>query len=236
MAYTFDGRIRYSETGPDKKLTLMSLVDYFQDCSTFHSEDSGLGLDYLRQTDRAWMIVFWQIDIERLPSLCENVTTGTSAYEFKGFYGLRNFDMKDASGAYLAKANSVWVLMDMNSQKPCAVDRQEMAAYGPLSEKLDMEYLPRKIRRPSDYEQMPSFPVGMHHLDTNQHVNNGQYIGMAEEYLPKGFPIRRFCVEYCRQAHLHDEIFPRVTRTDHEVTVMLCGADEKPYAIVKFEA
>ena len=40
--YTFDSRIRYSEVGEDKRLTLISLVDYFQDCSTFQSEDLGI--------------------------------------------------------------------------------------------------------------------------------------------------------------------------------------------------
>ncbi len=37
--YTFQSRIRYSEVGPDGRLTLESLLDYFQDASTFHSED-----------------------------------------------------------------------------------------------------------------------------------------------------------------------------------------------------
>ena len=33
--YTFDSRVRYSEIGEDKKLTLNSLLNYFQDCTTF---------------------------------------------------------------------------------------------------------------------------------------------------------------------------------------------------------
>ena len=35
--YTFDGRVRYSEVGEDGLLTMQSLLDYFQDCSTFQS-------------------------------------------------------------------------------------------------------------------------------------------------------------------------------------------------------
>ena len=44
--YTFESRIRYSETDSEGKLTMASLINYFQDCSTFQSEDHGLGLDY----------------------------------------------------------------------------------------------------------------------------------------------------------------------------------------------
>ena len=33
--YTFDSRVRYSETGEDGLLSLPAIVDYFQDASTF---------------------------------------------------------------------------------------------------------------------------------------------------------------------------------------------------------
>ena len=45
--YTFDSRVRYSEIGEDKKLTLYSLLNYFQDCTTFHSESLGRGMEVL---------------------------------------------------------------------------------------------------------------------------------------------------------------------------------------------
>lgn len=43
MPFEFTSRVRYSETDPEEKLTLVSLVDYFQDASTFQSEDCGSG-------------------------------------------------------------------------------------------------------------------------------------------------------------------------------------------------
>ena len=50
-----------------------------------------------------------------------------------------------------------------------------------------MEYAPRKISVPEEFQEFPSFPGKAHHLDTNHHVNNGQYILMAMEYLLKDF-------------------------------------------------
>ena len=47
--YTFSGRVRFSETDPDGILRMESLIDYFQDCSTFQSEDLGVGMDYLKK-------------------------------------------------------------------------------------------------------------------------------------------------------------------------------------------
>ena len=53
--YQMESRIRYSETDADGRLTPEKLIDYFQDCSTFQSEDNGLGVERLRhkETDRA---------------------------------------------------------------------------------------------------------------------------------------------------------------------------------------
>ena len=45
--YTFDGRIRYSEVDRSRKLTAEKMIDYFQDCTSFQSEDLGIGLDYM---------------------------------------------------------------------------------------------------------------------------------------------------------------------------------------------
>lgn len=41
MKYSFDSRVRYSEIGEDRHLTLNGMINYFQDCSTFQSEAAG---------------------------------------------------------------------------------------------------------------------------------------------------------------------------------------------------
>ena len=49
------------------KLSLESLLDYFQDCSTFQSEDLNIGVEYLKERNMAWILSAWQIVVERLP-------------------------------------------------------------------------------------------------------------------------------------------------------------------------
>lgn len=51
--YTFESRVRFSEVDHTEMLTLPSLVNYFQDCSTFQSEDIGLGIDVLKGQGKA---------------------------------------------------------------------------------------------------------------------------------------------------------------------------------------
>lgn len=206
--YTFDGRIRYSETDPDGFLKIESLIDYFQDCSTFQSDDLGVGMEYLISHHYAWMINYWQLDIYRLPRWSERVVTGTSPYEIKGIMGLRNFMMETAEGERLVDANSVWTLMDMEKLTPTRVPQEILDRYE-LFPKFDMEYTPRKIRIPSE-GGIPGDPIHIteQYLDSNQHVNNGQYVRMAMANETGEDTIRRLCVEYKRQAHLGDVITP----------------------------
>lgn len=232
--YTFDSRVRYSEVGEDGCLSLQSLLDYFQDCSTFHSEDIGLGMEYLESIRRVWLLSAWQICIERYPRLSEHIVIGTSPYEFRSFMGCRNFLMQTASGEVLAYANSIWTLMDTESMRP-AKPTQEMLAGYVLEGKYPMDYAPRKIAVPADGGAREPFTVKPHHLDTNHHVNNGQYVRMAMDYIPTDFTIRQLRVEYKSQAVLGDVICPVVSnREDGSLyTVSLNTKEGNPYSIVE---
>ena len=232
--YTFDGRVRYSEVGTDGNMTLIALLDYFQDCSTFHSEDIGLGPDYLRELNQVWMLSAWQICVNRYPHLCEKIVIGTAPYDFRGFVGYRNFEMKTQGGEVLAYANSVWSLMDLAKMAPAKPTEKMLTGYV-LEEKYPMEYAPRKIHVPEDGEHMEPFAVKEYHLDTNNHVNNGQHVRMAMDYVPKDFRVRQLRVEYKNQAILGDMIYPAVS-SDKEAglyTVALNREDGRPYSIVE---
>ena len=146
--YTYDARIRYSEADCENKLTPEGLLNYFQDCSTFQSEDLGLGVKYMLKHHLVWALSSWQIDVERYPEIGERVKIGTLPYAFKGFIGFRNFWMEDGEGKRLAAANSIWTLLDLETGKPVR-PLQEMLDGYQISPRLEMEYLPRKIVVPA---------------------------------------------------------------------------------------
>ena len=119
--YTFDSRVRYSETGEEGLLSLPAIVDYFQDVSTFQSEDLGIGIDFLKEKDLLWVMSAWQVVVHRYPALGEKIKIGTIPYELRGFMGLRNFFMDTEDGERLAQANSVWSLINHKKGVPVRV-------------------------------------------------------------------------------------------------------------------
>ena len=92
--YEFDSRVRYSEVDHHGTMTVPALINYFQDCSTFQSEDLGIGTTVLKEEKRAWLLSYWQVILNRKPELGEKITIGTFATEFKGLFGNRNFYIK----------------------------------------------------------------------------------------------------------------------------------------------
>lgn len=232
MMYGFDSRVRYSEIGEDKKLTLYHLINYFQDCTTFHSASIGYGVDSLVEKGFAWVLSAWQIVICRYPEMGEAIRINTWPYEFKGFAGKRNFQMTTETGEVLAYANSIWTYINLQTGKPARVPKEQAEVYG-LESKLDMEYLPRKIELLPNMEAREEFAVSRYHLDTNHHVNNAQYVRYAQEYLPSGFPIRQMRAEYRKQVMLGEHLIPYVGEKDGVVVVTLCDQENQPCAIVE---
>ena len=231
--YTFDSRIRYSETDSEGKLTMASLINYFQDCSTFHSEDVGLGIEYLKEKNLVWVLSSWQIVVERYPDMGENVTIGTQPYDMKGFLGYRNFWMLDGKGGYIAKANTLWSLLDTEKGKPSNIPDGMAEGYG-IGERLEMEYAPRKIAVPQGGLNREAIIVKKHHIDSNHHVNNQQFVNMAMDFMPEGFVVRQLRAEYKKQAYLDDILMPYVAETEGKTVVSLTDQSGTPYVIVEF--
>lgn len=234
MRYTFKSRVRYSEIDQSGALTLPGLINYFQDCSTFQSEELGQSIDVLKERKRAWVLSYWQVVIDRYPKMGEEITTGTFAYDFRGLFGERNFFMEDAEGNQVACANSLWVYMDIEKGRPVVPEPEEVEVYGE-EPRLNMEYEGRKIRPPKEVVDMPSFPVRRFHIDTNGHVNNCQYVQMALEMIPQETVVRQIRVGYTKSAVLGDIIYPRYAKEENRSVVELCDENGKAYATVEIK-
>lgn len=230
--YIFNSRIRYSEIDHHGTITLPGIINYFQDASTFQSEDIGLGTEVLKERKKAWILAYWQVIVERYPKLGEQITVGTFATGFKGLFGDRNFVMKDESGQQVACASSLWVFMDMEKGRPTRPGAEDTEPYG-VEAPLDMPYEGRKIVIPERMEEREAFPVRKYHIDTNEHVNNCQYVQMAMEMLPKDMRVHQLRVDYKKSAVQGDIIRPKVAEEPERTVISLCDEAGKEYAVLE---
>ena len=205
--YGFDSRVRYSETDEEGILSIEGMMNYLQDCSTFQSEDIGVGLSYMRGKKAAWWVYNWNIEIIRMPKLGDMIRIETWPHGFRGIFGYRNFVIRDAKGEILVQADSAWFYYDLESMTPSRPPKEDIDAYG-SEERLAMSQVPRRMSIPEGGTELSAVTVTRHHLDTNHHVNNAQYIEIARECLPEKTKIRRIWAEYRKAAVLGDVMVP----------------------------
>ena len=233
--YSYDFRVGFSQTDNNRMMTIPAIIDAFQDCSCFHSDDLGVGFDYLIPKSLVWVINYWEVEIIKHPRYGQKLTVGTFPYDFKGFFGYRNFCLTDESGDYLVKANSLWILMDWSKMVPSKVTDEMKGAYV-TSSKLDMNYSSRKITLPDvTATELETVTIGRQHLDSNGHVNNGQYIKIAMGCVPDIGSCTRLRAEYREQAHMGDVIHPMLYEYN-DLTVISLNSDlGKAYTVIELK-
>ncbi len=238
--YEMKREITYSQVRRDLKVDMACMAHFFQDAVLVQSEQIGKGVEETKRTKKAWFLSSWQIEVMRYPAFMENVTVRTWPYEFKSMYGYRNFDVIDEQGERIARANSIWIFMDLENMRPTKVTKERVEGYE-IAPPLDMEYAPRKIQIlddtyiVSEIEQHPIL-VKPSFLDSNQHVNNGRYVTEAMDYLPTDVVWKQMRVDYRKAATLGDKMYPVGYRNGNVFQVVFQDETGSPYVIVEMQA
>ena len=245
--YSFDTRVRYSELAEDKKASIVSIINYFQDCCTFEAEDGGVGLRWLKEHGTAWMLTGWQVHVIRRPRYCEDIRVTTWACDFRYSFGKRSFTITDMEGNLLVWALSDWAYVNIETGSfEKHVPEKELEVYGmdvPISERFEefkIEGNPEdviikgKIRIPEDMEALPSLCVTPANLDTNHHVNNVEYVALAKSVISDEIDTRLLRTEIKRQSKLGDIICPYIHREENKIVVVLCGEEGETRLVTEF--
>ena len=209
--YRYKDRVSFSRMDYTGRLSVSGVVDAMQDCCMFHSEAVGRSSQELLKINRAWLVNSWHIVFKRRPKMGEEFFASTWAYQFKGVFGCRNLLLESLDSEVLACADSHWFYADVTTGKPEKVAQEEIEAYG-TQERYDMPKKSRKVRCPDNLELCQKLTVCQSYLDTNGHMNNGQYIRLATNVLPKDFAVSELRAEYRLAAHLDDEIYIRTAK------------------------
>ncbi|MBQ1327412.1 MAG: acyl-[Eubacterium sp.] len=238
--YSFDTRVRFSEITENKKMSLVAIINCFQDCCTYEAEDGGVGLDWFDTHHSTWMLVNWQIKIKKYPVFCQNIKVTTWACGFRAFIGKRNFTIEDReTGELLVYAYSEWAYVNTEKNRPERnVPEKELNVYG-MKEPLQMDFETGKIEVPQleaddSATLLNPITVTRTDIDTNHHVNNGKYIELAMSVLPDDIRINGFRAEYKQQSVLGDTLYPKVYSYSDRRLVILYDENSNPKLIAEF--
>jgi len=233
-------KIGYSSLGRDGKIRLSAIIDFMQDSSDFHLKSLDFLQEYFRNNNMGMYVVSRQLDFLRLPGYGEELCLNTFTHECKNMYGYRNTLIYGNDGDLCVRANTIGAFMDLETSKPVKIT-QEILSQVQLEPKIDMEYLPRKVKPPDkEPERLSGLTVRKYHLDSNLHINNAKFIDIAQEFIPDeydGRNIKRLMVEYRTPASLGDVIMPERYVCGNNVIIKLSGENtlqNTTYAVAEF--
>lgn len=233
--FSINKKVGYSYIDKDMKLSYTACVCDMQDTCTFHSESVGRGTFTLLSENRAWFVNYWHIFFHERPRLSEEYTINTWPNYFKRIQGNRNFTICDKNGKSYVEAEAVWVYMDTKRLMPTDISQAEIDAFK-LSNPLDLGPLNRKVKYPKDKLNLwLKIPVLNDYLDSNNHMNNSEYLRLAFNALPLDFNLYEVRCEYKAPAKKGDDLFIQTAKTEDSFYVVITNKENTPYFICELK-
>lgn len=169
-------RIMVSDVDFTKKLKLSAAFNYFQEIAGLHAENLGIGFNTIEQEyGSVWVLTRMRVDITKYPVWDEEVIIETwpltpGKYEFE-----RDYLVKDSEGEIIARAASLWVILDVKTRK--LKRATDIAAYFPETIGERAINCPLgKIKPIGEPEVVYKRVIGCSDIDINGHLNNSKYI------------------------------------------------------------
>lgn len=197
--YTYNTRVSYSRLDKTGRVPYHEIINYLQDCSTFQSEELGVGVEHLKAQNKAWVMLAHKIQIVRELQLGEEIVVGTCPTDFGKVMATRQFFIKDKTGEFVVKAESIWGLIDIQERIPIRIAEEDCYKYN-LEKAFDSIRPSRKIRFSRDSEFLGKVEVSGIDIDTNGHVNNANYLRMIWDYLPENEYYNQVEIVYNKEA------------------------------------
>jgi len=212
-------RVERFDTGRGRKLKVPTLMHYLNDIMERNAESYGLGAQYHLERDLAWVLVEYQITIDRWPKADENVVVGTIPYSFKRIYGYRKYRVKDSTGNRLVEGKGKFALINIKTKEFIRPPRELLDRF--TDAKKEPEALPfdkwdlgeeKLVWEKQTY-------VAHSHIDVNGHMNNAYYPQLAYEALPKRavdeVTISEVFVRYRREVFYGESLILKVSQVDN---------------------
>jgi acyl-ACP thioesterase len=232
--YKIKAHVYASQTGSNGKMKLTGALETIQDCSLLWLESEPSFWNYLTAKNLGMFIVSRQVDIVRLPVYGERITVQTRIFDCNGFLGYRNTALYGEDGLPCLLTWGLGLFVNMDTGKMARIPKNEIEKIT-IDQKLEMEYLDKKIRVPDiPGRRSEAVVVKRGDIDLYRHMNNVKYIEVALEFLPEDFEINRLRIEYKKSAKMGDVLYPQIIEeSSAHWYILLPDAQGNPFAVME---
>lgn len=152
-----------------------AILTAMQESAGVHVALLGLDRTTMTRLNLGWVLSRLKVEFTRLPRVGETLTIETWPTPNRHLFFPRSHVFRDASGAPIGCANSLWATMNLTERR---VEKNDFA----ISRMPDNRDLPPAAGMPATVKPLPGAPCvgsivpGFSDLDPNGHVNNTRYM------------------------------------------------------------
>ncbi len=199
---TITHRVASYECSADHLMKPEWFMLYCQEIAETHAMSHGFGSDWALAQGVAWVEVVGDFEFFRRPTWKEEIRLRTNTGRASALQARRFVEMTSPDGEVLARADLVWVLIDIERRRPVPFKRVQLEALpdcpsitSPLPE------LPAPAE--GDAGETATFTAGQRDVDFNGHINNSAYLTWTLDALGGKQPaasLRRVHIAFRRES------------------------------------
>ena len=141
---------------------------------------TGFGVSTMQQDNYSWVLSRYAVQIDRIPTIGEVISVDTWIGKCEKFFSVRNFILRDESGATIGTAISLWALINLTTRRPMLIEEMHEGV------SLDRE---EPMSRPAKIGAVRADLTAEHRvaysdIDFNGHLNSMRSIDHLIDMLP----------------------------------------------------
>jgi medium-chain acyl-[acyl-carrier-protein] hydrolase len=229
--FRVESHVSYFDVDPRLRYTATAYWRTLQDAAAGHATAIGVATEQLRRQGQTWMLSRMIVEVDRAPLLGESLIVETwPSTQLRGVRAVRDFAMTNSRGETLARASSLWVIVDLNTRRPLRVPDEILRL------RTDPGYSIPSFRDslPVSIETTRTFQAEWSDADQNEHVNNVSYVRWVIDAHPRNFlethELHSIELHYLRELAVGDAVLASLQMDAAASAVTLFAPDGAPAA------
>ncbi len=211
MSSIFNKKYKFSTEEASNITPTAGTVSILQSLAMDHSFSVGYTPQWFSENSLAWFLIDWHIVFHSIPTSESLITGSTWSIGHRRSQAHRSFILTDENNKLVLEALSKWALINTSTRRPSKPSDEMMTRYGAGKEEIFTgETFTQELPSQNNLQSAEVLSVNSSHIDVNNHLNNGVYIGWHEDFVSqnssKHKTLSSLRVHYYKEAYLHDSI------------------------------
>lgn len=134
--------------------------------------------NYMKENDLSWIILQYELNIERQPKAGETINIETYAVGYNRLFCYRHFNIYGEDEQKISEAVVTFAWIDIKKRKMVRLNPDVMTLYGAPKEDKIRRHTPPQ-RPDNEIAKTTHFDIYYSDIDINNHVNNTVYVEWA---------------------------------------------------------